>query len=361
MIRSLAALFMHEGSKVERACVVSDARGGEYFDELAAVLDELERRRRRQPRAVPRGRRAGRCSTRYKETRRRHPLAPHGNVADGDRGASARCSTPIRDARRRGHRHDRPDRVGAAAQARVRDARARRSPGRLAVTFASFGHKHGPPRDADLVLDVRFLPNPHWEPDLRPLTGFDPRVIEYVGRDGRLRGVLRRACAAARLPAPAVRRRGQVAPRGGDRLHRRPAPLGRRRRGARRALPRRRALRRRGRRTATSRRARRVACDPRPRRFAVDVSSPSAGQIPFPAPPLRFLRKGFASPCQYASASTASAASAATSSAPRTSRRPTSRSSPSTTSPTTRPSRTCSSTTPSSAASRARSRSAATR
>ena len=60
-------------------------------------------------------------------------------------------------------------------------------PGKLAITFGSFGHKHGPARDADLVLDVRFLPNPHWEADLRPLTGFDRRIIEYVGRDGRLK------------------------------------------------------------------------------------------------------------------------------------------------------------------------------
>ena len=47
--------------------------------------------------------------------------------------------------------------------------------GKLAVTFTSFGHKHGPPRDADLAFDVRFLPNPHYEADLRPLTGFDER------------------------------------------------------------------------------------------------------------------------------------------------------------------------------------------
>jgi RNase adapter protein RapZ len=60
------------------------------------------------------------------------------------------------------------------------------SPSRLAVTFTSFGHKHGPPRDADLALDVRFLPNPHYEADLRPLTGFDQRIVDYVGRDGRL-------------------------------------------------------------------------------------------------------------------------------------------------------------------------------
>ena len=61
-----------------------------------------------------------------------------------------------------------------------------KSPRRLAVTFGSFGHKHGPPRDADLAFDVRFLPNPHWEAELRPLTGFDTRIVDYVARDGRL-------------------------------------------------------------------------------------------------------------------------------------------------------------------------------
>ena len=48
-----------------------------------------------------------------------------------------------------------------------------RSPGRPSVTFLPFGHKHGPPRDADLAFDVRFLPNPHYEADLRILTGQD--------------------------------------------------------------------------------------------------------------------------------------------------------------------------------------------
>ena len=50
----------------------------------------------------------------------------------------------------------------------------------------SFGFKHGPPREEDLAFDVRFLPNPHYVPELRELTGHDPGVVEYVGRDGRL-------------------------------------------------------------------------------------------------------------------------------------------------------------------------------
>ena len=60
------------------------------------------------------------------------------------------------------------------------------------MTFTSFGFKHGPPRDADLTLDVRFLPNPHYVSELRPLTGRDERVVEYVGRDGQLTGFYER-------------------------------------------------------------------------------------------------------------------------------------------------------------------------
>src|SRR5213076_2403096 len=52
--------------------------------------------------------------------------------------------------------------------------------GKLAVTFLTYGFKHGAPRDADLLFDVRFLPNPHYEEELRDLTGLDPAVIDYV-------------------------------------------------------------------------------------------------------------------------------------------------------------------------------------
>jgi UPF0042 nucleotide-binding protein len=61
-----------------------------------------------------------------------------------------------------------------------------RTPGRLAVTFESFGFKYGPVRDPDLMFDVRFLPNPHYESDLRPLTGRDPEVVEFINREGEL-------------------------------------------------------------------------------------------------------------------------------------------------------------------------------
>ena len=84
------------------------------------------------------------------------------------------------------HRHVGAERRRGCGARSPRSCSSRAPAGKLAVTFTSFGHKHGPPRDADLAFDVRFLPNPHYEADLRPLTGFDQRIVAYVGRDGRL-------------------------------------------------------------------------------------------------------------------------------------------------------------------------------
>jgi RNase adapter protein RapZ len=184
MIRSLTDLFLHAGSKVERACVVSDLRAGDYLEALAEVLDQIESAHL-STRLLFLEADEDQLLTRYKETRRRHPQARNGNVTDGIR-RERELLAPIRE------RADTViDTTGLSAAALRRKIAAEMlapgEPGRLAVTFGSFGHKHGPARDADLVLDVRFLPNPHWEPRLRPLTGFDRRIIEYVGRDGRLK------------------------------------------------------------------------------------------------------------------------------------------------------------------------------
>jgi UPF0042 nucleotide-binding protein len=122
--------------------------------------------------------------TRYKETRRRHPLAPDGSVAAGvaaERSLLAalreRADTVI----------DTTGMSAATLRGKIADQLLpRRTVGRLAVTFMSFGFKHGPPREEDLAFDVRFLSNPHYEPELRELTGLDQRVIEHIAGDGRL-------------------------------------------------------------------------------------------------------------------------------------------------------------------------------
>src|SRR6202008_3378320 len=82
MIRSLAELFRHPGSKVERAAVVSDSRGGDYLSALAGVIDELDEAGIVH-RVLYLEADAQTLLSRYKETRRRHPLAPHGSVGDG--------------------------------------------------------------------------------------------------------------------------------------------------------------------------------------------------------------------------------------------------------------------------------------
>jgi len=183
MIRALAGLFMHDGSKVERAAVVCDLRGGEYFAHLARVVETL-RSDNVAHRLIFLCADDETLLSRYKETRRRHPLAPEGNVIDGIR-REAEALAPIRELA-----DTLIDTSGLSASALRRkvanEMLEEKSPRRLAVTFGSFGHKHGPPRDADLAFDVRFLPNPHWEPELRPLTGFDTRIVAYVARDGRL-------------------------------------------------------------------------------------------------------------------------------------------------------------------------------
>jgi UPF0042 nucleotide-binding protein len=183
MIRSLVDLFTHEGSKIERAAVVSDVRGGELFHGIAQLLDEVAEAGLNH-RVLFLKADEGTLLRRYKETRRRHPLAPEGSVSAGI-AAERALLEPLRD--RATLVLDSTDLTAAALRKRIAEELLPLArPARLAVTFTSFGHKHGPPRDADVTFDVRFLPNPHWEPELRPLTGLDPRVVEYVGRDGAL-------------------------------------------------------------------------------------------------------------------------------------------------------------------------------
>jgi RNase adapter protein RapZ len=183
MIRGLVELFLHEGSKVRRAAVVSDARGGAYFEQMSAVLDELDAAGV-DHRVVFLDASREAVLTRYKETRRRHPLSPEGSVAQGI-ATERELIEPLRA------RADLVvDSTGLKAHELRRkladDLLPRASATRMAVTFESFGFKNGPARDADIVLDVRFLPNPHYVPDLRPLTGRDQRIVDYVAQGGHL-------------------------------------------------------------------------------------------------------------------------------------------------------------------------------
>jgi UPF0042 nucleotide-binding protein len=183
MIQSLVELFMHAGSKVARAAVVSDARGGDYFDGVAAMLDGLHESGIR-PRILFLEADEETLLTRYKETRRRHPLAPRGSVTDGI-ARERELLAPLR-ARAEAVIDTSGLTAGMLRRRLTDELLPSTTPGRLAISFQSFGFKHGPSRDADLQLDVRFLPNPHYEPSLRPLTGRDPEVVQFINRAGDL-------------------------------------------------------------------------------------------------------------------------------------------------------------------------------
>lgn len=166
------------GSRIRRIAVVCDVRAMEFFDELVASLDALEAAQvphhvlflEADDETLVR---------RFKETRRRHPLcADSGSIAEGitaEREALA-------EVRRRA------DVVIDTSQFRPADLRAaikdrfftESLAPTLTITVMSFGFKYGLPIDADLVMDVRFLPNPYYLPELRQLTGLDRPVVQYV-------------------------------------------------------------------------------------------------------------------------------------------------------------------------------------
>jgi len=115
---------------------------------------------------------------RYDATRRRHPLADDTDGLVESIELERTMLEPVRAA---------ADLVIDTSDLNVHQLKERIdhafdtvSGSRLQVTVESFGFKHGLPLDADIVMDLRFLPNPHWEDDLRPLTGHDPKVRDYV-------------------------------------------------------------------------------------------------------------------------------------------------------------------------------------
>jgi UPF0042 nucleotide-binding protein len=115
---------------------------------------------------------------RYDATRRRHPLADESDGLVESIELERSMLEPVRAA---------ADLVIDTSDLNVHQLKERidhafdtSAGSRLQVAVESFGFKHGLPLDADIVMDVRFLPNPHWEDDLRPLTGHDPKVRDFV-------------------------------------------------------------------------------------------------------------------------------------------------------------------------------------
>ena len=201
--------------------LVIDVRSGEFVDDLVAALAEL-REMGASTRVLFLDAADDVLVRRYEESRRKHPLAVDERVSEGiaserqlleDLKGSADIVLDTTDL----NVHELRDRLRELFDV---DHRA----GALQTSIVSFGYKHGLPIDVDLVFDCRFLPNPHWVEELRPLAGTDPRVRDYVLGATRDRPVPRRARAPVRAAAPCLRARGQVVPVDRHRLHRRSPP-----------------------------------------------------------------------------------------------------------------------------------------
>jgi RNase adapter protein RapZ len=180
LLPTMAELVSRPGGPT-RVAIVVDARGGVFFGELSKALDELKQLRV-ACRILFLEAADDDLVNRYEATRRRHPLAPADRVVEGIRKERLMMESL------RGDADLIIDSTGLTPHGlrdRIHDAFSDAPPEQgLQVSITSFGFKYGAPRDADLVLDVRFLPNPHWIDDLRPLPGTDARVRDYVqGQD----------------------------------------------------------------------------------------------------------------------------------------------------------------------------------
>jgi UPF0042 nucleotide-binding protein len=142
---------------------------------------------------------------RYSETRRRHPLALDRPAADGI-ARERELMAPLR--RHADHLIDTTDHAANALQAEIR-ARFGRATGST-LTLMSFGYSRGLPRNADLVFDLRFLRNPHWDAALRPQTGLDPAVGAFIREDSAYADVFERIDALLKRLLPRYSAEGKA-------------------------------------------------------------------------------------------------------------------------------------------------------
>ena len=170
-------LMKESGAKMNKVALVMDLRGREFFDHLFQALDDLSESTWLTPQILFLDAKDATLVTRYKETRRSHPLASKGLPLEGI-----------------GHERELLEELKGRAQLiydttslkprELREKILKQFSSSVEQTFTvnvtSFGFKYGVPIDADLMFDVRFLPNPHYIDHMRPKTGLQEEVSSYV-------------------------------------------------------------------------------------------------------------------------------------------------------------------------------------
>jgi UPF0042 nucleotide-binding protein len=183
LLASLTQSLAEEG--YERVAVSIDVRSGATLSELPGVLAQL----RESGIEVHIGFLDAKTDTlvkRYSETRRRHPLADGRRTLTESIEYERELLAELADL---GHHVDTSDLSPNTLRQWVKDLLDLGGTG-LTLLFQSFGFKHGIPLDADMVFDVRCLPNPHYDPVLRPMTGSDAPVVAFLQADPNVQGML---------------------------------------------------------------------------------------------------------------------------------------------------------------------------
>jgi RNase adapter protein RapZ len=183
LIPTLAKLSIH-GGDIDKVAIVVDVREGNFLSSFPKIFKKLRKMRGLNPLLIFLEANSATLVRRFSETRRPHPLAPDRSASEGIRDERARMTT-VREM---------ADEIVDTSDMTVHELRhffmglsRGRSKAQLVVTVLSFGYKYGVPVDADLVFDVRCLPNPHFVPTLRRRTGRDRAVVAFIERDASTR------------------------------------------------------------------------------------------------------------------------------------------------------------------------------
>jgi len=199
-------LCRQSSQDLNRVALVTDVRSGMLFEELQAVLPALTE--------------AVECChvlfldcsnealrRRYKETRRSHPLAEEGRPIEQALQMERQLLAPLYEMA--DYRIDTTHLTAAQLKSRLANLFAVRPEMAMTVQVLSFGYKYGFPAEADIMLDMRCLPNPFYVPELRPLTGLDPAVQDYVMDNPDAAAYLKHICALLGHTIPLYKKEGR--------------------------------------------------------------------------------------------------------------------------------------------------------
>lgn len=169
--------LVKESGKITKIALVIDLRSRAFFDEIMSAIAGLDNTSFITTKILFLEASDDALVSRYKETRRTHPLAGEGRIYDGII-AERRL---LQDIKTRSQKViDTTNLSPRKLREEIMQAFSTGTEGVFTIQVMSFGFKYGLPIDADVVMDVRFLPNPHYIPELRPLTGLDEPVYDYV-------------------------------------------------------------------------------------------------------------------------------------------------------------------------------------